>query len=68
MECPPSQIVRSRYGTLLPAIPPEKLEEIAKEAAKRFQASRDAGFTGTFTADDSQETLELEFHLGPDYV
>jgi hypothetical protein len=53
---------------LLPAIPADKLEQIAKAAAKRFQAARDAGFTGSFTVDNMQKTLELEYHFGPDYV
>jgi hypothetical protein len=64
---PTRQLVLRRYGTPLPAIPADKLEQIAKEAEKRFQAMRDAGFTGSFTVDHCQRTLELEFHFGPDY-
>ncbi len=67
MESPPRQLVRRSYKRLLPAIPADKLEQIAKAAAKRFQAARDAGFTGSFTVDDMQKTLELQYHFGPNY-
>jgi hypothetical protein len=65
---PTRQLVRRSYERLLPAIPADKLEQIVKAAAKRFQAVRDAGFTGSFTADDMQRTLELEYHFGPNYL
>jgi hypothetical protein len=68
MESPPRQIVLRSYGKLLPAIPADKLEQIAKAAEKRFQDAIDAGFTGSFTVDGMQKTLELEYHFGPNYV
>lgn len=66
-EFPARQLVLRSYGTPLPAIPADKLEQIAKEAAKDYQAALDAGHTGNFTADTRQRTLELQYHFGPAY-
>jgi len=67
MESPPRQLVRHSYGIPLPEIPADKLEQIAKAAAERFQSVRNAGWSGSFTVDDMQKTMELRFHFGPDY-
>ena len=64
---PARQLVLRSYGRTLRTIPAYNLELIAKAAKQRFQAARAAGFTGSFTVDDCQRTLELQYHFGPDY-